>query len=79
MLVGGTIEALMKKGGANKAGSLFWVGISVVNCRVVLETLWRTKEQAENVKEQKEKSRQVAEDGKVKAGWKHSENGVVMG
>jgi hypothetical protein len=61
------IEALMKKGGANKAGSLFRVGISVVNCRVVLETLRRTKEQAEKVKEQKEKSRQVAEDGKVKA------------
>jgi len=33
------IEALMKKGGANKAGSLFRVGISVVNCRVVLEML----------------------------------------
>jgi hypothetical protein len=32
-----------------------------------LETLWQTKEQAEKVKEQKEKSRQVAEDGKVKA------------
>ena len=61
------IEALMKKGGANKAGSLFRVGISVVNCRVVLETLRRTKEQAEKVKEQKEKSRQVVEDGKVKA------------
>jgi hypothetical protein len=61
------IEALMKKGGANKAGSLFRVGISVANCRVVLETLRRTKEQAEKVKEQKEKSRQVAEDGKVKA------------
>jgi hypothetical protein len=61
------IEALMKKGGANIAGSLFRVGISVVNCRVVLETLRRTKEQAEKVKEQKEKSRQVAEDGKVKA------------
>jgi hypothetical protein len=57
------IEALMKKGGANKAGSLFRVGISVANCRVVLETLRRTKEQAEKVKEQKEKSRQVAEDG----------------
>ena len=51
----------------NKAGSLFRVGISVANCRVVLETLRRTKEQAEKVKEQKEKSRQVAEDGKVKA------------
>ena len=61
------IEALMKKGGANKAGSLFWVGISVVNCCVVLETLRRTQEQAEKVKEQKEKSWQVAEDGKVKA------------
>ena len=57
----------MKKGGANKAGSLFRVGISVANCHVVLETLRRTKEQAEKVKEQKEKSRQVAEDGKVKA------------
>ena len=67
MLVGGTIEALMKKGGANKAGSLFRVGISVANCPVVLETLRRTKEQAEKVKEQKEKSRQVTEDGKVKA------------
>ncbi len=51
----------------NKAGSLFWVGISVANCRVVLEMLRRTKEQAEKVKEQKEKSWQVAEDGKVKA------------
>ncbi len=51
----------------NKAGSLFWVGISVANCRVVLETLRRTKEQAEKVKEQKKKSRQVVEDGKVKA------------
>ena len=57
----------MKKGGANKAGSLFRVGISVANCRVVLETLWRTKEQAEKLKEQKEKSWQVVEDGKVKA------------
>ena len=64
---GAVIEALMKKGGANKAGSLFRVGISVANCRVALETLQRTKEQAEKVKEQKEKSRQVAEDGKVKA------------
>ena len=63
----GAIEALMKNGGANKAGSLFRVGISVVNCRVVLETLRRTKEQAEKVKEQKEKSQQVVEDGKVKA------------
>jgi hypothetical protein len=61
------IEALMKKGGANKAGSLFQVGISVANCRVVLETLRQTKEQAEKVKEQKEKSRHVGEDGKVKA------------
>ena len=56
------IEAHMKKGGANKAGSLFRVGISVVNCRVVLEMLRRTKEQAEKVKEEKEKSWQVAED-----------------
>ena len=56
----------MKKGGTNKAGSLLRVGISVANCHVVLETLQRTKEQAEKVKEQKEKSRQVAEDGKVK-------------
>ena len=61
------IEALMRKGGANKAGSLFRVGISVANCRVALETLRQTKEQAEKVKEQKEKSWQVAEDGKVKA------------
>jgi len=61
------IEALMKKGGANKAGSLFRVGISVANCCVVLEMLWQTKEQAEKVKEEKEKSWQVAEDGKVKA------------
>ena len=61
------IKALMKKGGANKAGRLFRVGISVANCRAVLETLRRTKEQAEKVKEQKEKCRQVAEDGKVKA------------
>ena len=61
------IEALMKKGGANKAGSLFQVGISVANCRVVLETLRQTKEQAEKVKEQKEKSQHVGEDGKVKA------------
>ena len=61
------IEAHMKKGGANKAGSLFRVGISVVNCHVVLEMLWRTKEQADKVKEQKEKPWQVAEDGKVKA------------
>jgi hypothetical protein len=57
----------MKKGGANNAGSLFRVGISVANCRVVLETLRLTKEQTEKVKEQKEKSRQVVEDGKVKA------------
>ena len=47
----------------NKAGSLFRVGISVANCRVVLETLLQTKEQAEKLKEQKEKSRQVVEDG----------------
>ena len=33
----------------------------------MLETLRRTKEQAEKLKEQKEKSRQVVEDGKVKA------------
>ncbi len=39
----------------------------MANCHVVLETLRETKEQAEKVKEQKEKSWQVAEDGKVKA------------
>ena len=39
----------------------------MANCRVVLETLRRTKKQADKVKEQKEKSWQVAEDGKVKA------------
>ena len=44
------IQALMKNGGVNKAGSLFRVGISVVNCRVVLETLRRTKEQQEKQK-----------------------------
>ena len=33
------IEALMKKGGANKAGSLFRVGISVANCRCVGDAL----------------------------------------
>jgi len=44
------IQALMKNGGVNKAGSLFRVGISVVNCRVVLDTLWQTKEQQEKRK-----------------------------
>ena len=37
------IQALMKNGGVSKAWSLFCVGISVVNCRVVLETLRQTK------------------------------------
>jgi hypothetical protein len=35
----------------NKAGSLFRVVISVANCRVALETIRWTKEQAEKVKE----------------------------
>ena len=62
------IQALMKNGGVNKAGSLFRVGISVVNCRVVLETLRRTKEQQEKEKEEKERARKVAEDGKLNSG-----------
>jgi len=62
------IQALMKNGGVNKAGSLFHVGISVVNCRVVLETLWRTKEQQEKEKEEKKHARKVAEDGKLSSG-----------
>ena len=55
----------MKNGGVNKAGSFFCVGIYVVNCRVVLETLWRTKE---HQKEEKERARKVAEDGKLNSG-----------
>ncbi len=62
------IQALMKNGGVNKAGSLFCVGISVVNCCVVLETLWRTKEQQEKEKEEKERAQKVAEDGKLNSG-----------
>ena len=62
------IQALMKNGGVNKAGSLFCVGIYVLNCRVVLETLRRTKEQQEKEKEEKERARKVAEDGKLNSG-----------
>ena len=62
------IQALMKNGGVNKAGSLFCVGISVVNCRVVLETLRRTKEQQEKEKEDKERARKVVDDGKLNSG-----------
>ena len=62
------IQALMKNGGVNKAGSLFRVGISVVNWRVVLETLWRTKERQEKEKEEKERAQKVAEDGKLNSG-----------
>jgi hypothetical protein len=60
------IDALMKKGGANKAGSLFRVGISVANSRVVSEACNQTKQQAEKAKQDKEHARQVVEDGKVK-------------
>ena len=38
------------------------------NCRVVLETLRRTKEQQEKEKEEKERARKVAEDGKLNSG-----------
>ena len=60
------IDALMKNGGANKAGSLFRVGISVANCRVVLETCRRTKQQAEKAKQDREQAKQVMVDGKLK-------------
>ena len=62
------IQALMKNGGVNKAGSLFCVRISVVNCRVVLETLRRTKEQQEKETEDKERARKVAGNGKLNSG-----------
>jgi hypothetical protein len=62
------IQALVKNGGVNKAGSLFRVGISVANCRVVLETLRRMKEQSEKAKEEKERARKAADDGKLKSG-----------
>ncbi len=41
------------------------MGVSVVNCRVVLETLWWTKEQQVKEKEDKECARKVADDGKL--------------
>ena len=46
------------------------MGISVVNCRVVFETLRRTKEQQEKEKEEKERAQKVAaaEDGKLNSG-----------
>ncbi len=44
------------------------MGTSVANSRVVLETLWRTKEQSEKAKEEKERVRKVADDGKLKSG-----------
>ena len=62
------IQALMKNGGVNTAWSLFRVGISVVNCRVVLETLWQKKEQHEKEKEEKERAQKVAEDEKLNSG-----------
>ena len=63
-----TIQALVKNGGVNKAGSLFRVGTSVANSRVVLETLRRIKEQSEKAKEEKERARKAADDGKLKSG-----------
>ncbi len=62
------IQVLMKNGGVNKAGSLFCVGISVANSRVVLETLWRMKEQAERTKEKKERVQKAADNGKLRSG-----------
>ncbi len=62
------IQALMKNGGVNKAGSLFCLGVSVVNCHVVLETLRRTKEQQVKEKEDKGRARKVADDGKLNSG-----------
>ena len=63
-----TIQALVKNGGVNIARSLFRVGISVTNSRVVLETLRRTKEQSEKAKEEKECAWKAADDGKLKSG-----------
>jgi hypothetical protein len=62
------IQALMKNRGVNKAGNLFCVGFSVVNCRVVLETIWRTKEQQVKEKEDKERARKVEDNGKLNSG-----------
>jgi hypothetical protein len=61
------IQALLENGGVNKAGSLFRVGVCVANSRVVLETLRRTKELAEKVRNEKEEARKVADDGKLKS------------
>ena len=40
----------------------------MANSRVVLETLWRIKEQSEKAKEVKERARKAADDGKLKSG-----------
>ncbi len=63
-----TIQALVKNGGVNKAGSLFRVGISVANSRVVSEMLRRTNKQSKKAKEEKERAQKAADDGKLKSG-----------
>ena len=62
------VQALVKNGGVNKAGSMFCVGVYVANSRVALETLWWTKELAEKAKEEKERAHKISEDGRLKSG-----------